>query len=78
MLVGLDQLEILGHTGGETLVTVELEFGGVVGGDIFTNGSTISFLNTNQLLARMVEVKFDFGGGCFVTGELELFNKVFV
>ena len=31
MLVGLDQLEILGHTGGETLVTVELEFGGFEG-----------------------------------------------
>jgi hypothetical protein len=79
MLVRLHKLEILGHTGGETLMTVELELGGVIGCNIGTHSwhSTV-LLNPHQLLHGMVEVEFDLGGGGFITGELELFNKVFV
>ena len=43
MLVGLDKLEVLGHTGGETLVTVELELGRVVGGDVSANIRAVLF-----------------------------------
>jgi hypothetical protein len=78
MLEGLYKLEVLGYTGGETFVTVELEFGGVVGGNVGTDISTVFFLNPDDFLAGVVEVEFNFGGGGFVTGELELFNEVLV
>ena len=56
MLVGLDKLEVLGHTGGETLVTVELELGRVVGGDVSANIRAVLFLNPDDFLAGWLKL----------------------
>jgi hypothetical protein len=78
MLEGLYKLEVLGYTGGETFVTVELEFGGVVGCNVGSDVSTVFLFNPDDFLTGVVEIEFNFGGGGFVTGELELFDEVLV
>jgi hypothetical protein len=78
MLVGLHKLEILGHTLGETFMTVELELGGVIGRYVSTYSGGVVLLNPYEFLHGVVEVKLNLGGSRFITGELKLLNEVFV
>jgi hypothetical protein len=79
VLVGLHKLEILGTTLGETFMPVKLELGGIVGGFVGAHcGGRGILLHPHEFLHGVIEVELDLGGSGFVTGELELFNEVFV
>jgi len=78
VLVGLYELIVSGLASRGPVVAIELEVSLGVGGGVSANFSTGGFFNPNEFFNGVVEVEFEFGLSFLITGELKLFNEVFV